>query len=313
MTQSKTAIVLVTGVAAMDFVFFVDEMPRRAEKYKTAHAAIQGGGGGGNAASAIARLGGESRFVGRIGSDPVGVMIAGTLEADGVDCRYLRRFPEARSSFASIYVDKHGERQIMSYRDAAMPATTDWLAEPLTCEYNAVLADTRWPAGAAFLLQAAERQGLPGIIDIEAPVKDATDAMLVASHAAFSSQGLRDWAGHDDLERGIDEFARLSGRFACVTNGAFGTYWRKGEKQGHVPSFAITPVDTLGAGDVWHGAFALMLGEGRNETEAIRFANAAAALKCSRPGGRAACPDRAEVMSLLAGTGVSMARSSGNI
>lgn len=299
MAQPKPATILVTGVVAMDFVFFVDEMPRHTEKYKTAHASIQGGGGGGNAASAIVRLGGESRLVGRIGDDPVGVMIAGGLEGEDVDCRYLRRFPGARSSFASIYIDRHGERQVMSFRDAAMPAHTNWLAETVAGNFDAVLADTRWPAGAAFLLKAAERRGRPGIIDVEAPVKDAIEAMLAASHAAFSSQGLRDWSGHDDLERGLAEFSRLSGRFACVTDGEAGTLWRRGEAHGHVPSFAIKAVDTLGAGDVWHGAFALMLGEGSDEIDAIRFANAAAALKCRSPGGRMACPDRAEIMALL--------------
>ena len=61
----------------------------------------------------------------------------------------------------------------------------------------------------------------------------------------------------------------------------------------------MTPRDTLGAGDVFHGAFALALAEGRREREALVFASAAAALKCARDGGRAALPDRAEVDALI--------------
>ena len=61
----------------------------------------------------------------------------------------------------------------------------------------------------------------------------------------------------------------------------------------------MTAVDTLGAGDVWHGAFALRLAEGADELTAIRFASAAAALKCTRPGGRMGAPSRAEVAAFL--------------
>ena len=67
----------------------------------------------------------------------------------------------------------------------------------------------------------------------------------------------------------------------------------------HERAFAVPVVDTLGAGDIFHGAFALALGQGRSETLALRFANAAAALKCTRPGGGAGAPWRHEVEAFL--------------
>jgi sulfofructose kinase len=67
----------------------------------------------------------------------------------------------------------------------------------------------------------------------------------------------------------------------------------------HDPAFPITAVDTLAAGDVWHGAFALGLAEGMPEREAVRFASATSALKCTRFGGRAGAPRRAEVERFL--------------
>jgi sulfofructose kinase len=76
------------------------------------------------------------------------------------------------------------------------------------------------------------------------------------------------------------------------------TYLDRGEER-TVPAFAVDPVDTLGAGDVWHGAFTLALGEGEDEHDAIRFANAVAAIKCTRFGGRAGIPDRATVENFL--------------
>jgi sulfofructose kinase len=68
----------------------------------------------------------------------------------------------------------------------------------------------------------------------------------------------------------------------------------------NIPAYPVTAVDTLGAGDVWHGAFALRLGEGADECDAMVFANAAAALKCTRFGGRSGAPGREETESLIA-------------
>ena len=93
--------------------------------------------------------------------------------------------------------------------------------------------------------------------------------------------------------------AATTSAFVCVTDGANGVHFRSGKESGHSASFRVPVVDTLGAGDVWHGAFALALAEGRREVEAIRFASATAALKCTRFGGRAAIPSRAQVESFL--------------
>ncbi len=93
-----------------------------------------------------------------------------------------------------------------------------------------------------------------------------------------------------------DETSALVG----VTLGPGGFLWRDGDQERRQPAPAISVVDTLAAGDVWHGAFALALGEGRDVAAAARFANAAAALKCTRFGGRQGAPSRAEVEALLA-------------
>jgi sulfofructose kinase len=86
----------------------------------------------------------------------------------------------------------------------------------------------------------------------------------------------------------------------AVTDGANGAHWRQGGGIRHRPAFAVNSVDTLAAGDVFHGGFALALAEGQDEAESMRFASAAAALKCTRFGGIAGAPGRAEVEQLLA-------------
>jgi len=286
--------IVTTGVAVLDFVFFLDEMPRLAEKYRAQGAQITGGGGGANASAAIARLGGHAVLASRLGSDQVADMIAAGLEADGVDCAMLRRFEGRRSSFSSVFIDQSGERQIVNYRDPDLPMDAGWLKAALPDAFDAGLADTRWPDGAEALMEAARERGLPGVLDAEAPIREAEAALHLASHVAFSAQGLRDWAEHDDLDKALADVAIETGAFVCVTDGAKGVRWRQGTDFGFEPAYVIKPLDTLGAGDVWHGAFALRLGEGASPWEAIRFASAVAAIKCTRASGRAGYPTRAE-------------------
>ena len=291
--------IVTAGVAVVDFVFYLDEMPRLAEKYRARGAEITGGGGAANAAAAIARLGGHALLASRLGSDQVAEMIASGLEGDGVDCSMLRRFEGRRSSFSSVFVDQTGERQIVNFRDQQLPMDAGWLTAALPDDFDAALADTRWPDGAEVLMRAATERGLPGVLDGEAPIREAETALQMASHIAFSAQGLRDWDGHDDLDKALADAAAETGVFVCVTDGAKGVAWRHKAASGFEPAFAIEPADTLGAGDVWHGAFALRLGEGAAPPEAIRFASAVAAIKCTNTRGRAGYPTRSETEKFL--------------
>jgi len=293
--------VLSVGVAVLDFVYFVDEMPARPEKYRARDFAVGGGGCAATAAVAVAVLGGRSLLATRLGKDNVGDRIIVELEGYGVDCRLARQFAAHRSSVSSVFVDKAGERLIMNFRDHLLPSEFDWMPDLLESNVGAVLADTRWPGGAETAMQAARMAGLPGILDAERPVREAEGAVRLASHIAFSRTGLEDWTGHGDLSAGLSEVALETGAIVCVTDGGNGSWFFQDGNERHVPAVKIDAVDTLGAGDVWHGAFALMLAEGGGTERAIRFASAAAAIKCSRYGGRAGIPGRAETEAFMAG------------
>ena len=287
--------IVVSGNAVMDFVFHVEAMPRTAEKHRAKAARIVGGGNAANAAVALARLGAETLLAARLGDDEMADMIVHSLHGDNVDTALTRRFEDHHSSFSSVFIDDDGERQIVSFRDWDMPARAGWLQAALPVTFDAALSDTRWPEGAHAMMMAARAIGRPGIIDAEAPLADAHEAMAQASHVAFSAQGLRDYVGHDDLEAGLREAdARLA---ACVlvTNGHEGTRWVEDGQMRRLAPPGVTAVDTLGAGDVWHGAFALRIGEGAALADAVTFANVAASIKCTRRGGRDGAPRLAEV------------------
>ena len=121
-----------------------------------------------------------------------------------------------------------------------------------------------------------------------------------SSHLVFSSEPLQETAGVADDAQALKKIAKLTTSFLAGTRGPRGTIWLD-ENQAiqETPAFPVHTVDTLGAGDVFHGAFALAITEGQELRQALRFASAAAALKCTRFGGAFAAPQRIEVEELL--------------
>ena len=124
----------------------------------------------------------------------------------------------------------------------------------------------------------------------------------MTDYAIFSGPALREFApGGTDEER-LAHVLSLGPLHAGVTLGAEGYTWRERDDRGHVPAFSVSVTDTTGAGDAFHGAFALMLAEGADIRTAVRFSAAAAALKCanSARAGILGAPSRAEVEAFLA-------------
>ena len=286
--------VLVAGVAVADIVMRVGAFPRLAEKYRAEDASITVGGCAANAAVAVARNGGKAMLAARLGQDLIGDLIVNKLTQDGVDLSLCDRRDGARSSFSSIYVDAAGERQIMNFRGENLATTIDFTSAPRT---DAVLADNRWPELTRAALATAHTWGVPGVVDAEAPF-DA-DAVAGATHIAFSLQGLSAFAPGLAPQAALQRAAETFHAWVAVTDGPNGVWFSENGTIAHLPAFAVETVDTLGAGDIWHGAFALRLAEGADERSAILFANAAASVKCQSFGGIATCPTRNETEAFL--------------
>ncbi len=294
-----SARILCVGIAAQDFVFRVPELPAGGHKFRAHGFASVGGGMAGTAAVAVARLGGEALLCARVGDDPMAALVRAELEGYGVDCTLSVPVPGAATPTSAIMVDERGERMIVNYRDDDLHETPDLSR---TGSLDAVEADTRWHGGALEAMRLARARGIPGVLDVEAPVLGhGPEAIRLATHVAFAAPGLRSFVGAPNapLEDALRLAATRTDAFVCVTDGGEGVLWLvDGALQG-LPAFAVDVVDTLGAGDIWHGAFALRLGLGDSEEAAIRFASAAAALKCTRFGGRAGVPRLSEVNTFL--------------
>lgn len=294
------ATVLCVGHAVQDFVFTVPVLPDRGQKYRASRFESVGGGPAATAAVAIARLGGRSLLAARVGDDAAADMIAGELAAYGVDCRNLRRCPGSGSSVSAVIVDARGERMIVNHLDPRLPEDPSWLPSPADVDAGAILADTRWPPGALAALEAARAAGLAAVLDADLPIPADGSLLRAATHVAFAAVALCEHTGLGDPVQALAHIAPALPGWCCVTVGGEGVYaWMRDEVR-HFPAFEVPVADTLGAGDVWHGAFALALAEGRDEAGAVRFASAAAALKVQRTGGRVGTPSRAEVEAFLA-------------
>jgi sulfofructose kinase len=293
------ATVLCVGHAVQDFVFAVPKLPDRGEKYVASGFSSVGGGPAATAAVSVAKLGGRACLAARIGDDAVAGVIEEELRGYGVDCTYLRRFAGCVSSVSAVMLDAAGERMIVNHLDPRIPASADWLPAPAAMKAQAVLADTRWPEGALAALLAARAAGVPGVLDADRPIPAGGDALRAASHVAFSAEALTEFVGIPDPRRALEHVAASLGGWCCVTAGADGVYAIEAGNLNRYPAFRVNVVDTLGAGDVWHGAFALALAEGSGEADAVRFASAAAALKVRKSGGRSGAPLRAELDAFL--------------
>ncbi len=287
-------VICVGGSATIDHIFLVDEVKLPSAKIAANDFAETGGGMGANAAVAVQRLGGKAIYWGRVGDDETGAQVIALLEHEGVDVSALRRLSGYRTKIATILIDAHGERLVVSSQPQGYPSDATWLPVERVAESDAVLADTRWPAGAQRLFDAAAVAAKPSVFDGDAGDPSQVRATaLLATHPFFSQTMLASF----ELGEPSSALPRLFGgrNVVCgVTLGAAGVMWFDGERHHSAPSLQVKAVDTLAAGDTWHGALALALAERRDLPSAIEFATAVAALKCTRFGGRAGLPRRDE-------------------
>jgi sulfofructose kinase len=293
----KSGVVCV-GIAVQDMVFGLSELPVSEGKYRATEFASVGGGMAASAAAAIAQLGTSAQLWTRLGDDSIADSITVELRELGVDTTWCSRSPGAKSSLSAVMVDAQGERLVVNYTDPSIDPSPDWLPLAHIETSACVLVDTRWEQGAVAALDAAKRANIPAVLDADsAPVP--ASILERATHCVFSRRALAACSKSDDIERGLRIVGGMTDGIVAVTRGAEGADWIQQGVLHHQPAFTVPVVDTLGAGDVFHGALAVALGEGTNFPHAVRFASAAAALKCTRFGGRRGTPARHEVQTLL--------------
>jgi sulfofructose kinase len=294
--------ILCIGMPVRDLTFRVPGLPARGSKEHASHFDEICGGNALNAAIGIVRLGGRASICGPMGDarETSSRFIFDKLAHEGIDARHIVRMPGLVTPISNIMIDPTGERTIVTFRDPELWKVRLPDTDELLEDCDAILTESRCAEFCTELCVEARRRGIPVVVDVDRAMSLREGLLTASSHLVFSSEPLQVTAGIANDGDALLKIAKLTPSFLAGTRGAQGTIWLdENQTLRQTPAFPVHTVDTLGAGDVFHGAFALAITENQNLVDALRFASAAAALKCTRFGGAFAAPQRAEVEELL--------------
>jgi sugar/nucleoside kinase (ribokinase family) len=294
--------ILCIGMPVRDLTFRIEELPERGFKVNASHFDEICGGNALNGAIGIVRLGGRASICGPMGDarETSSRYIFDKLALEGIDTSHIVHMPNLVTPISNIMIDPSGERTIVTFRDPELWKVRLPAADELLKDCSAILTENRCAEFCTDLCAEARRRGIPVIVDVDRTMSQREGLLTASSHLVFSSEALQATAGVSDDGQALKKIAKLTPSFLAGTRGAKGTLWLDDHQNLHqTPAFPVHTVDTLGAGDVFHGAFALAITEHQDLRQALRFASAAAALKCTRFGGAFAAPQRAEVEALL--------------
>ena len=294
--------ILCIGMPVRDLTFRVQGLPARGSKENASHFDEICGGNALNAAIGIVRLGGRASVCGPMGDarETTSRYIFDKLAHEGIETKHIVHMPGLVTPISAIMIDPSGERTIVTFRDPELWRVRLPHANELLEDCDAILTESRAAAFCNDLCVEARKRDIPVIVDVDRAMSLREGLLTASSHLVFSNEPLQETAGIPDDGEALKKIAKLTPAFLAGTRGAQGTIWLdENQTLQQTPAFPVHTVDTLGAGDVFHGAFALAITEKQDIRSALRFASAAAALKCTRFGGAFAAPQRAEVEELL--------------
>ena len=256
---------------------------------------ISSGGQVATMLAAAQKLGATTAYVGTIGAGDDAAILRADLARSGIHAaRLVSR--DAPQPFAVILIDERtGERIVLWDRDARLrlepgDVPADVIAHARLLHVDDV--DLEASIDAARLARAA---GVPSICDIERAANRVDELAALVTCPIFAAPGLSEITGVGDPERALRKLRKTHPGVLTVTLGPAGAMALDGDALVHVPAFAVRAIDTTGAGDVFRGAFAVAWLERRATADVLRFANAAAAVSCTRLGAMAGAPGRDEV------------------
>lgn len=292
--------IICLGYSATDYLGIVPRYPEIDTKTELLEFSKQGGGPAATASVTVARLGARVAFVGKVGDDDFGRFMIAELERERVNTRNILIQPNSSSQFAFIVIDRDtGKRTIFWTRSGVSPLRPEELSKDVITSCRVLLTDGHdtWAS-----LQAAiwaNEAGIPVVYDAgsvrEASLElaDHTDALVASERFA------REYTGKSNPEEAAKMM--LSGRrkYSVVTLGEKGCVYATETGVHYQPAFRVRTVDTTGAGDAFHGAFAYGILKNWPYAEIVEFSSAVAAMKCTKLGGRPGLPTLHEVLAFL--------------
>jgi len=297
----KSVRIVCAGGAVQDNVMRVDKFPAAGGKVSALDFVVTSGGQAGNASVAMARLGARVVYIGAVGdeNDDVANSILKTFAKENIDVSRAIRVPGARSAASLIMLDAEGEKMIATMRPKGLNMAVPADPEGTVADADAVMLDNRYSNISLPICLAAQKRGIPRVLDFDKPTPPDDPLLQACSHVICSADAIRDATGVKDLPGALKKLGQSFDGFLAVTDGPEGVYWLDSGDVRHMDAFKVKAVDTLGAGDTFHGAFAVHLVESGDVVKSMRFAGAAAAIKCTRFGGLMGAATRDEVDAFL--------------
>ncbi len=292
------------GANSVDYVYRLPEFPKPdspTAKLRIAHHAITCGGQTATALCTCAALGLRARYVGATGNDDSGRVIRKELSRRGVEITHTA-VRDAANAYAVILIDDvQGERVVLWDRDSRLDLDSGDIDPAVIGDARLLHVDDVDVEASIHAASIARDAGIPVTSDIE-HVGDRTDALIASvTIPIFAEHVLEPLTGERDVERALRALRRRHDGMLCVTLGTRGAMLLDGDHLYHEPAFRVTVLDTTGAGDVFRGGFIAALLRGDAPGDILRFANAAAAISCTRQGAINGVPSLEETEALVSG------------
>ena len=304
MPASKQWDVLGVGCNSVDRVYRLPASPKAdspTAKLRISSHAIMCGGQMATAMAACAGLGLKTAYFGCVGHDHDGRLIRSELEQRGVDVSHVLT-RECANRFAVITVDEtSGERIVLWDRDERLNLRARDFDPALIASARILHVDDEDQEAAIAAATVARSAGVPCASDIDRITDRTKDLIAAVSIPIFAQHVLPVMTGESDVERGLRAMRQWNDGMLCVTLGPSGAILLKDDELVIEPAFPVKAVDTTGAGDVFRAAFIYALLKEYPLRKMVRFANAAAAVSCTRAGAMASVPAMREVEQFVSG------------
>ncbi len=288
------------GTNAVDHLCILDPYPGLDDKVDVIKSSIQGGGPVPTAMVTLAKLGATVCYLGKVGDDWEGKFVRSQLEKEGVDSRYVMTDRKTTTSRAFIWVDKgSGKRTVALDRDRRNLIRKSDLRFLDSISTKFLHIDAREPEINIYAARWARRQGAQVCLDVGSLRKGAEKVFSHVDHLIVSNRFACGFTRDSDPVAACRRLMSRGFKTVVVTIGENGSICGCGESLFHSPGFAVKVVDTTGAGDVFHGAFIFGLLRKWPVKRIAAFANACAAMKCRKSGGRAGIPDLGQVSDFI--------------
>jgi len=307
-TTSGRPSVLVIGSSNTDMIIKVDRMPQSGETIIGGEFATSAGGKGANQAVAAARAGGDVTFIARLGQDMFGELALDGFQANGINTDYVARDRNNPSGVALIYVAKNGQNSIAvaSGANSRLAPVDVRKAKGIFPHAKVLLLQLETPLKTVrFAVELASKTALRVILN-PAPARALPLALLnglyLLTPNEIEAELLTGVIVHNEAAaaQAADKLLLRGVRNVIITMGAKGAFVAGGRLRKFVPGYKVKAVDATGAGDVFNGALAVAIAEGKSLFEAATFANAAAAISVTRLGAQTSAPTRQEIEQVLA-------------